>query len=402
MSNGVRRPQSGKRVLLIAPEPFYEPRGTPMNVLHLCQVLTGAGYRIDLATYPVGEEVEMDGLEVHRCLPVPGLRSVPIGFSKRKVLLDFLLFWTVLGLLIRRRYVLVHAIEESVFLALPFTLFGTRLIYDLDSLISDQLEYTGVVRLRSVLGGIRGLERLALRRSTAAITVCRSLTEAAIRLVPGATVFQIEDTPLPESLREAVPARVESIRSELGLEGTMPIVYTGNLESYQGLDLLIGAARLVREQAPEARFVIVGGSGAKLEALRRSLEQERLDETVLAVGQRPPDEMPEWMGLAEVLVSPRSEGENTPLKIYTYMHAGKPIVATDKITHTQVLDSDSAFLAEPSAEAFAAATVRALTDRPEAARRSEIAARHAHDEYSWEAFERKLLDAYRQILDGVG
>ena len=53
---------------------------------------------------------------------------MPIGFSKRKLLLDFFLFWTLLGLLVRRRYAVVHAVEEAVFMALPFTLLGVRLV----------------------------------------------------------------------------------------------------------------------------------------------------------------------------------------------------------------------------------------------------------------------------------
>ncbi len=388
----------GPRLLLVAPQPFFEARGTPINVLHLCRALTGAGYRVDLATYPVGQPVEMEGLEIHRCLRPPGIRSVPIGFSKRKLVLDFFLFWTLLRLLLSRRYEMVHAIEESVFMALPATLLGKRLIYDLDSIISDQLHYTGVVRSRLLLTAIRRLERLALRRSTAAVTVCRSLTEAAHTLDPDVRVFQIEDAPLEDSLRPPEPSRVEALRSEFGLHGTRSIVYTGNLESYQGLDLLLAAAPRVAERAPDARFLIVGGGGERLAALRRQLAEDGLDQWVVAVGQRPSDEMPEWMALANALVSPRSEGENTPLKIYTYMHSGRPIVATDRLTHTQVLDPGSAFLAEPSAEAMAAALLEALEEPENAALRAAAARRIANEQYSWPTFRRKVLDAYRELL----
>jgi glycosyltransferase involved in cell wall biosynthesis len=369
-----------------------------MNVLQMCRVLTGAGYRVDLATYPIGETVEMEGLEIHRCLRPPGIRSVPVGFSKRKIILDFFLFWTILGLLLRRRYRVLHAVEESVFLALPFTLFGSRLVYDLDSLISDQLEYTGVLRSPRLLGTVRALERLALRRSTAAITVCQSLTEAALELDPGARVFQVEDSPLDESLRPADPARVEELRSELELEGLRPIVYTGNLESYQGIDLLIESAPLVLERFPNARFVVVGGSGSRLSKLREELASEGLEATVLPVGQRPPAEMPEWMALAEVLVSPRSEGDNTPLKIYTYMHAERPIAATDRVTHTQVLNGSNAFLGAATVAGMAGAIQAALEDPAEAGRRATAAHRTATTEYSFAAFERKLVAAYSEIL----
>jgi glycosyltransferase involved in cell wall biosynthesis len=58
--------------------------------------------------------------------------------------------------------------------------------------------------------------------------------------------------------------------------------------------------------------------------------------------------MPEYMGLAEVLVSPRLEPYTTPLKIFSYMASGRPIVATDLPTHTQLLDAEAAILGPPT------------------------------------------------------
>ena len=160
-----------ERILLIAPEPFYAPRGTPMNVLQLCRVLTGAGYRVDLLTYPLGHDVALPGLRIHRAPRVPGIDHVPIGFSWRKLPLDAALWLRALTLLARHRYRVVHAVEEAAFLALPLTWLGVPLLYDLDSQISDQLAYTGWVRNRVVLAGVRALERLTLRRASAVKTL---------------------------------------------------------------------------------------------------------------------------------------------------------------------------------------------------------------------------------------
>ena len=79
-------------------------------------------------------------------------------------------------------------------------------------------------------------------------------------------------------------------------------------------------------------------------------------------GQRPPEEMPVYVGLADVLVSPRSSGTNTPLKIYSYLWSGKAIVATDLETHRQVLDETTALLVPPTSGAIADAVVALLKD----------------------------------------
>jgi len=388
---------SSRRVLLIAPQPFYEPRGTPMNVLQICRVLTEAGIEVDLATYPIGETVEMPGLRVLRAPRVPFIESVPIGFSKRKIVLDVSLGLLVLSLLIRRRYRVVHAVEEAVFLALPFTWLGVPLIYDLDSLISHQLEYSGVVGSPALLSLIESCERLALQRSTAAVTVCRALTDSARELHPGARIFQVEDTPLPESLRDPKPEAVEALRNRHALADRRAVVYTGNLESYQGIDLLLEAAPLVRERVPEVAFVLVGGVASQVDAFRNRVRELGLAGSVIAVGAQPPASMPEWMALGEVLVSPRSQGQNTPLKIYTYMHAERTIVATDLETHTQVLDSSCAVLCAAEPDAFADGIARVLEDPETFADIARAARKRVESEYSFEAFGRKLLEAYATL-----
>ena len=78
-------------------------------------------------------------------------------------------------------------------------------------------------------------------------------------------------------------------------------------------------------------------------------------ENIRIVGKRPPEEMPLYLALADVLLSPRTTGTNTPLKIYSYLWAGKAIVATDLETHRQVLDETVAVMAAPTREGLARA-----------------------------------------------
>src|SRR5437868_13574566 len=101
------------RILLISPQPFFAQRGTPINVRQMLQALSEAGHEVHLATYPMGASVELPGLVTHRALPIPGLRTVPIGFSWRKVALDVVLALRVWTLLAGRRFDVVHAVEES-------------------------------------------------------------------------------------------------------------------------------------------------------------------------------------------------------------------------------------------------------------------------------------------------
>src|SRR4030095_11229705 len=67
------------RILMIAPEPFFEPRGTPFSEFHRIRALTALRHQVDLVTYPFGEDVEMPGLRIFRCARPPFVRRVKIG-----------------------------------------------------------------------------------------------------------------------------------------------------------------------------------------------------------------------------------------------------------------------------------------------------------------------------------
>lgn len=389
------------RVLLVAPQPFFEPRGTPMNVLQMARTLGAAGHEVHLATYAIGRPVELPGVTIHRALPVPGIRSVPIGFSGRKLAMDAALALLVQRLLLTGRWDLAHAVEEAVFFTLPLArLRGIPVIYDMDSSLSHQLAYTGKLRSGAARRAVEGLERAALRRSALALTVCRSLTDAARALHPQVPIAQIEDAPLDDALRDADPAAVAALRARHGVSGVPLAVYTGNLERYQGIDLLLAAWPVALRQAPEARLLLVGGEEAHVAHYRALAMRLGIAGSVQFAGRQPSSTMPEYMAMADVLVSPRSEGSNTPLKLYSYMHAGRPIVGTALETHTQVLDERTAVLADATPERYGAALGAALADPARHAPLGLRARETVEREYSLPVFRRKLLDAYERVLAG--
>ena len=389
------------RVLLVAPQPFFALRGTPINVRQMAKALCAAGYDVHLATYSVGEPVDIDGLTLHRAPAVPGVRHVPIGFSVRKLLMDAMLALRVWTLLARHHFDVVHAVEESIFFTLPAAaLRGVPIIYDMDSSISDQLEYSGVLRSTLVLRTVRSLERSVLRRVALVITVCRSLTDSVRELDARVPIAQIEDCPLAEALREPDRHAVDVLRHRYGLSGARVVVYTGNLERYQGVDLLLEAFAMVTERCPEARLLIVGGEAAQVDAARSDAAGCGIADRVIFAGPQPPAMMAELMALGDVLVSPRRSGSNTPLKLFSYMRSAVPIVATDLPTHTNVLDPGTALLCAPTARALADAMTAVLTDPPRFRSLGAAARERVLRDYSPEMFARKLLDGYSSVLGG--
>src|SRR6185503_190438 len=101
------------RILMIAPEPFFEPRGTPFSEFHRIRALLALGHQVDLITYPFGQPVSMAGLRVFRSIRPPLVRRVKIGPSFAKIPLDALLALTALRRAVIGRYDAIHSHEEG-------------------------------------------------------------------------------------------------------------------------------------------------------------------------------------------------------------------------------------------------------------------------------------------------
>jgi glycosyltransferase involved in cell wall biosynthesis len=294
------------------------------------------------------------------------------------------------------RYDVVHAVEEAAPLAAPLArLFRIPLVADVDSSIPDQRRHSPLGWAGLLPWMARTLE--GQPGATPSITVCRSLTEGVQARAPQTPVFQIEDPPL---VGTAAPPRTEDVarlRSALGLREGPVVLYSGNFEPYQGLDLLLEAAARVEQ----AQFVFMGGERREIEAMRARAVWGGAAERCVFAGKRPPAELPAFLALADVLVSPRSRGENTPFKVYTYMASGRPLVATRIPTHTQLLDDGLAILVEPTPEGLARGIADTLAD-PEAARRRADRARAVIErDYSPARYADKVRGAYDTIVRAI-
>ena len=96
-------------------------------------------------------------------------------------------------------------------------------------------------------------------------------------------------------------------------------------------------------------------------------------------------------------VSTRTIGNNPPLKIYDYLRAGKPIVATNINAHTQILNEDIAVMVDLTPESIASG-ILSILENPSYAK--------ALGQKSRDFFEKnfsieKKMQKTRQILDAV-
>jgi glycosyltransferase involved in cell wall biosynthesis len=244
------------------------------------------------------------------------------------------------------------------------------------SSLPQQLSNFAFSQSRLLKAAFTWMERFVIRRSRVVIVICPHLAETVRGIDAVVPTVLIENA--PGSGDTPVEGSGAAVRRSHGLSAGTPIVlYTGTFEAYQGLDLLFEAAARVKATRPDVRFLLAGGRSEQIEAARRDATRAGVDDVVVFAGQRPSEEIPAYLDAADVLVSPRSTGTNTPLKIYQYLRSGCPIVATRLLTHTQVLDDEVAFLTTPTPAGFAAGILEAIAD-PVKAREVGARARCAH------------------------
>lgn len=371
------------KILVLAPQPFFIPRGTPIAVRALLQSLSDLGHSCDAIVYPEGEDIAIANVALYRVPRVPGTANMPPGFSLKKVIADMAMVPMVARRLWQDKYDLVIAVEESAFIALamkPF--FRVPYIYDVDSSIPEQMNDKFNLP-RWIMTPLEAAEARAARGAIAAITCCKALQELVQGYAPGLPVQTLEDVTLVDEDTPATPPQDCRFDDPV-------LMYIGNLESYQGIDLLIeGFARAVGN-GTVGHLVIIGGTPEHVAQYRDMAAKLGMADRVSLLGPRPVAQIGQYMAQATIVSSPRTQGRNTPMKVYSYLDSGRPLLATRLPTHTQVLDDEISMLVDPTPEDMARGIRALLSDAGLRERLAAAARIRVQHEFSPEAYHRKL------------
>lgn len=287
--------------------------------------------------------------------------------------------------------------------AILSAVFGCKHLYDMHSDLSQQMANfallkKGSVWSRMLVRAMEAIQAWIVRRADAVIAICPDLEKTVKLLAPSKPVYMIENVAVDEALPAAQAEEVAALRQQWQLGDGPVLLYTGTFEHYQGMELLLHSVATVCEAFPQAHYVIVGGLPEQVEQQRRLAQALGVEPYIRFIGQRPLEEMPRYMALSDILLSPRSEGTNTPLKLYTYLRSGKPILATAILSHTQILHAESAKLVAPTSEGLAQGALELLRDTQQASALGEAGRQLAEEQYSWPVFLEKNRRAYADFI----
>lgn len=392
------------RILEIITVPFFSPRGTGFSSLERTRALSKLGCRVEILAYSIGDRVDIPNVSVYRIPRIPGFHSIKMGPSLKKLVLDvFLLLKTIRWLLFKGSFDVVWVHEESAYwMPLLKCLYRGPVVYDMHSSLVEQLDNFGNWGVQWLKLLFQKLEHKALERADSIIVICQALECLAHGRKKGGIIRLIENLPVGWDLPEPTFEQVAELRRKYQVNNCKVLLYTGTFGKNQGLDLLLGAMPSVVREYPNVKLMLVGGTGADMRNIRDFRAEQGLEDYVVLEGQVSYADMPMFMALGDVLLSPRVSGKNTPLKLYSYLNSGKPIVATDMLTHRQVLDEETAVLTAVNADALAQGILSVLRDEKLAARIG-LAGRHlAESKYGYSRYMNQLAEVLQLTLASNG
>lgn len=236
------------------------------------------------------------------------------------------------------------------------------------------------------LARLAAREALVWREAAGYVTITKALADLmTTRFGPRHNLAAVADgVRLPPSPAwEAPPVPAEPI-----------VAYAGHLYAWKGVDVLLGALA----RTPEVRGLIVGGHEAEsdLARLRERARVLGVADRVEFTGLVPPRSVAAQLARASILVLPNlptaiSASFTSPLKLFEYMAAGRPIVASDLPAIREVLhDGINGLLVEAGNPDALAVAIRRLAADPELRSRLARAAYEGAAQYTWDRRAERL------------
>ena len=383
-----------KSILFISPQPYFQWRGSPIRVRFVLQAFSELGYDVDLLTLPFGEDTELPNVNITRVPNVYGAKDVAIGPSLLKALFDVVIIFKAISMLRKKRYDVIHGIEEGGFIALMLgKVFGCKTVFEKHS---DPFSHRkGLIR-NIILSFYAGMEKFTIRRADLIIGTGVGLADQANRMGPKGEVTAIFD--IPSSLVEATEQQAKAQRHTLQqVTGEHLLCFVGSFAVYQGIDLLFEAMPLVIAQQPKARFVIIGGSEEEITERKQALIAIGIEKSVTFLGKIPPDELPVYLKAVDILLAPRHSGVNTPLKILDYFKAARAIVATDVASNRLILNEATAVFAEATPQAYSDKIIKLINDEGLRQTLGDNGHMLYKEKYNFQSFKTLLEKAYTNL-----
>jgi glycosyltransferase involved in cell wall biosynthesis len=173
------------------------------------------------------------------------------------------------------------------------------------------------------------------------------------------------------------------------------VIYIGVLTEYQGIDLLLEAVPLVVQESPRVKFLIVGYPNEDL--YRQRARALGVEKWVHFTGKIAHEELPRYLSLADVAVSPKISTTEANLKLFSYLAMGLPTVVFDNPVNREILGNLGIYAMPGDVKSLAGALLGILKDQSRARQLGAQGRQKATADYSWLAVGKRLKTIYDAV-----
>ena len=389
-------PEKPLRILMIAPTPYFSDRGCHVRIYEEARALLALGHQVKIVSYHLGRDLEP--VPVERTVSVPWYCKHEAGPSWHKPYLDLLLLCTSLRVARQFKPDLIHAhLHEGVLVGwLVAKLSRIPLLFDYQGSLSGESLNHGFFGTGSLLHRLfRWTEGRINRLADLIITSSTPRRQELTRSWP-MPLQQV--TALPDGVDTTVFRYFPraAARERLGLDEQVPvIVYLGLFNQYQGVDLLIHAARLMIQQGRNFHLLLMGYPEQEY---RQLVDELNINSFVTFTGRVDYAEAPLLLSAADLAVSPKVSDTEANGKLLNYMACGLPVVAFDAPVNWELLGDDGIYAAFGDVVDLARCLSAALTDRDALRQRGKRLRMRAVEQLAWDVRVKELETVYQGLL----
>jgi len=199
-----------------------------------------------------------------------------------------------------------------------------------------------------------------------------------------------------------VDDRFVGMRSAAAPASPLQLLYIGSVAAERGRDVMLDAMALVQRAGAAAQLTIVGASDEQLKYCQGRVHALDLGAYVSLQGRVPGGRIPEYCAKADIGLCLWEDLPwfrfNPPTKLFEYLVAGLPVLASNIRTHTEYIrDGQNGCIFDYNAESLAQAIMR-LSAAPELVQTMQANAREGSGQYVWSQIEPMFLEHVEEVI----
>jgi 1,2-diacylglycerol 3-alpha-glucosyltransferase len=391
------------KICMLAPTPFPANQGTPGAIKEMAESLSDRGHEVHIVTYHCGQDIPVKGPQIHRIPALVRETSMFVGPTATRPLYDLQMIFKTLEVLRTHQPDLMHAhgYEAALIARSCQVLTGLPILYSGHNTMADELPSYNFIRPRWLARLVaRGLDVLVPRLADRCLPHSSNMDGFFRGMGLAARTSPV--IPFGINLKNMAWTQEEAdqVRSRYQLGSNPMVLYTGLVDEFQRLDLLLEAMAEVSMYEPEARLFIVTTIAADKHLARLHSQAEALkisDRMIITEPQRL-ESIPAFLGACDVAVVPRPQVPGYPIKLLNYMATRKPAVlfasSANGLKH-----GHNAYLAAPdTAAALGEGILEVLRDNQLSKRIARNGQQFVREHHDRAVIASHLYEAYYQTL----